>query len=152
MSSALRQLRIIAIPLTRPNTTGTVLKAKPSRLVYYQFQITVPRLKPSSTRLASGDQENETVSVNTKKTGWWLPEEGIVKWTTHKLADTWAGFGKKKSGWQVRFSILRPLAFCSIQNVMMMDEFFFSFFNRLGLLFLAESIPGWRTADGPYGL
>jgi len=65
--------------------------------VYYQFQITVPVLKPSS-RL---DQESETASTNTKKKGW-IPEEGIVKWATNKVADMWVGFGKEKSGWKSR--------------------------------------------------
>lgn len=97
MSTALNKLRIIAIPLTRPNTSRTLphLKVKPSRLVYYQFQITVPRLKPPS----------ETASSNTTKKGWWLPEEGVAKWITNKAADMWAGFGKKKSGWQVCSSL-----------------------------------------------
>ena len=96
MSSALRKLRIITIPLTRPSAGRTLPyhKPKPSRLVYYQFQLTVPALKQS--RLASGDQD----STNTKKNGW-LPEEGIAKWTTNKAADIWAGFGKQKSGWKV---------------------------------------------------
>ena len=96
MSSASRKLRIIAIPLTRPNPSRTLLhpKAKPGRLVYYQFQITVPVLP--SIRLASGDQD----STITKKKGW-LPEEGIAKWMANKAADIWAGFGEKKSGWKV---------------------------------------------------
>ena len=97
MSSVLQKLRIIAIPLTRPNATRTPITT-PSRLVYYQFQITVPRPKPPPSPLKGGDQESET---DAKKKGW-LPEEGIVKWATNKAVDIWAGFGKKKSGWQVR--------------------------------------------------
>jgi hypothetical protein len=94
MSSALQKLRIIAIPLTRPNVSRTLPypKTKPSRLVYYQFQLALE--PPPSTRLASGDQDSA------KKKGW-LPEEGVVKWATNKAADTWAGFGKEKSGWKV---------------------------------------------------
>jgi hypothetical protein len=103
MSGALRKLRIVAIPLTRPNAISRALphptKVKPSRLVYYQFQITRPLLKPpSTTRLASGDQD----STDTKKKGW-LPEEGIVKWATNKAVDTWAAYGREKSGWKVCF-------------------------------------------------
>ncbi|KAF8800102.1 hypothetical protein BYT27DRAFT_7200608 [Phlegmacium glaucopus] len=87
MSSALRKLRIISIPLTRPNASLTLPNsiAKPSRLVYYQFQITVPRLVPAS--------------ANTNKNRW-LPEEGIAKWTMNRAANIWAGFGRKESGWQ----------------------------------------------------
>ena len=98
MSSVLRKLRIIAIPLTRPNVGRTPPhpKAIPSRLVYYQFQLATP--VPPSTRLANGDQDSDP--TNAKKKGW-LPEEGVVKWATKKGADTWAGFGKEKSGWKV---------------------------------------------------
>ena len=96
MSSSLRKLRIIAMPLTRPNVSNRILShinlAKPSRLVYYQFQITTP----SSTRLESGDHD----STSSKKKGW-LPKEGIAKWATKKVADVWAGFGKTESGWKV---------------------------------------------------
>ena len=99
MSSSLRKLRIIAMPLTRPNVSNQMLPhpnlAKPSRLVYYQFQITTP-VQLSSTRLASGDHN----SASPKNKGW-LPREGIAKWATNKVADIWAGFGKKKSGWKV---------------------------------------------------
>jgi hypothetical protein len=96
MSGSLRKLRIIAMPLTRPNVSNRILPnlAKPSRLVYYQFQITTP-VQPS-TRLASGDHD----STSPKKKGW-LPKEGIAKWATNKVADIWAGFGKEKSGWKV---------------------------------------------------
>lgn len=127
MSSALQKLRIIAIPLTRPNVSLTLphRKSKSSRLVYYQFQIKVPVLKPPP-RLASGDQEGET---NAKKKGW-FPEEGIAKWTINKAADIWAGFGKQKSGWKV----------CSLFIV---DEFSCD-------LSLAESISGRRADNGPY--
>lgn len=100
MSGALRKLRIIAVPLTRPRQIllhPKVVAVKPSRLVYYQFQITVPLLKPPlPTRLESGDRD----STNTRKKGW-LPEEGIVKWATNKAVETWAGFGKEKTGWKV---------------------------------------------------
>jgi len=93
MSSVLRKLRIIAIPLTRPNVSRTLPhpRSKPSRLVYYQFQIA------SSIRLPSGDQDSDPTNAKTKG---WLPEEGIAKWATNKAADTWAGFGKEKSGWK----------------------------------------------------
>ena len=97
MSSSLRKLRIVALPLTRPNVqvSNRILShpnlAKPSRLVYYQFQISTP-VQLLSTRLASDSSP--------KKKGW-LPEEGIAKWATNKVADIWAGFGKQKSGWKV---------------------------------------------------
>ena len=96
MSSSLRKLRIIAMPLTRPNVSNRILShtnlAKPSRLIYYQFQITTP-IQPSSTRLENGD--NDSTSLR------WLPKEGIANWATNKVADIWAGFGKQKSGWKV---------------------------------------------------
>ena len=100
MSSSLRKLRIIAMPLTRPNVSNRILSqanfAKPSRLVYYQFELTTP-VQLSSTRLAIEDHN----STSPKNKGW-LPKEGIAKWATNKAADIWAGFGKQKSGWKVR--------------------------------------------------
>lgn len=98
MSSVLRKLRIIAIPLTRPNVSRTLPhpKTKPSRLVYYQFQIALE--PPPSIQLARGDQGSDP--TNAKKKGW-LPEEGVAKWAINKAANTWAGFGKEKSGWKV---------------------------------------------------
>lgn len=90
MSSALRKLRIIALPLTRPNIKPPHPKEKPSRLVYYQFQLEVP--------VPPGDQDSGP--RNAKKKGW-LPKEGVVKWASNKAADTWAGYGKEKSGWKV---------------------------------------------------
>ena len=103
MSSSLRKLRIVAIPLTRPNVNNRIVPhpnlAKPSRLVYYQFQITIPVLEQlPSSRLASGDHDTTGTSPKKKE---WLPREGIAKWTINKAADIWAGFGKKKSGWKV---------------------------------------------------
>ena len=99
MSSSLRKLRIIAMPLTQPNVSNRILSqtnlAKPSRLVYYQFQITTP-VQLSSARLENGEQN----STSSEKKGW-LPKEGIAKWATNKVADIWAGFGKQKSGWKV---------------------------------------------------
>lgn len=103
MSNVLQKLCIIAIPLTRPYPSRKPI-TKSSRLIYHQFQITVPRLNkpPLTTRLANADhQESETASNDTKKKGW-LPEEDITTWLTNKAADTWAGFGKEKSGWKVR--------------------------------------------------
>ena len=94
MSSSLQMLRIIAMPLTRPNVSTRILShrnfAKPSRLVYYQFEITTPQ----STRLASGGHN----SANNKG---WLPKEGIATWATNKVADIWTGFGRQKNGWKV---------------------------------------------------
>ena len=100
MLNVLRKLRIIAIPLTRPNVSRTLPhpKTKPSRLVYYQLQLALDPLP--SFPLASEDKDSDP--SNTKKTRkGWLPEEGIVKWATNKAVDTWAGFGKEKSGWKV---------------------------------------------------
>ena len=98
MSSVLRKLRIIAIPLTRPNVSRTPPHPKtiPSRLVYYQFQIALD--PPPSILLASGDKDSDP--TNAKRKGW-LPVEGIAKWATNKAVDTWAEFGKEKSGWKV---------------------------------------------------
>ena len=131
MSSVLRKLRIIAFPLTRPNVSRTLPhpKAKPSRLVYYQFQIALE--PPPSIRLASRDQDSDP--TNAKKRGW-LPEEGVAKWATNKAADTWAGFGKEKSGWKV----------CSVYWLKRDDGW-------TGFWVLAESISRWRADGGPFG-
>ncbi|KAF9468714.1 mitochondrial K+-H+ exchange-related-domain-containing protein [Collybia nuda] len=88
---ALRQLRIIAIPLTRPTTIQNSTKnALRSRiLTYYQFQITSPP-KPTP-ELANGESRP-----------WWRPEGGVGNWITTKAAETWAGFGKAEGGWKLK--------------------------------------------------
>jgi hypothetical protein len=101
MSSALRKLRIIAIPLSGPNVSRTLTHpyGKPSRLVYYQFQSAIPLLKsPPSIRLASGDQDSDL--TNAKKKGLLL-EEGVAKWVNNKASDMWAWFGMVKNSWNV---------------------------------------------------
>jgi hypothetical protein len=132
MSSVLRKLRIIAIPLTRPNVSRTLPHsiAKPSRLVYYQFQIALE--PPTSIRLASGEKHSDP--PNAKKKGW-LPEEGVAKWATNKATDTWAGFGKEKSGWKV----------CSVFFWLKRDDV------QMGFWVLAESISRWRADGGRFG-
>ena len=122
MSSVLQKLRIIAIPLTRPNVSRTLPHpiTKPSRLVYYQFQIALE--PPPLIRLASGDKDPDR--TNAKKKKGWLPEGGVAKWAINKAADTWAGFGKEKSGWKV----------CSVYWLKRDDDgrmvFFFGFTSR----------------------
>ncbi|KAF5382694.1 hypothetical protein D9615_003077 [Tricholomella constricta] len=87
---ALRKLRIIAIPLTRP-TLKTLPNAPASRiLTYYQFQITSPPKPPGESSDAEGYRSR------------WLPEGGIGKWITTKAADTWAGFGNAQGGWKLK--------------------------------------------------
>lgn len=91
---ALRQLRIIAIPLTRPTIVQNLTKNTQHNriLTYYQFQITSPPKplpEPTNGEGASSSR--------------WRPEGGVGKWITTKAADTWAGFGKAKGGWKVRF-------------------------------------------------
>ncbi|KIL59059.1 hypothetical protein M378DRAFT_169819 [Amanita muscaria Koide BX008] len=83
MAEAMRKLRIMAIPLTRP------LPHCKSRgiLTYYQFQIMLPLLSNGK------DKPN---GVLTK----WLPEGGVANWVTSKAAETWAGFGKQPKGWK----------------------------------------------------
>jgi len=95
-------MRIIAVPLTRPNTR--VLRAatngtKLNRLTYYQFQISAKQ-KPLLT--ASDKKPGVGFSEEAEKKGW-LPEQGIVNWATGKAADIWAGFGKAEGGWKVCF-------------------------------------------------
>jgi hypothetical protein len=85
-----RQLRIIAIPLTRPNVVRT-LKTKPSRLVYFQFKTAI-----NSIRLASGDQDSDP--TNPEKKGRLAP---VAEWVVHKFSDIWARFGKEDRGWKV---------------------------------------------------
>jgi hypothetical protein len=131
MSSVLRKLRIIAIPLTRPNVSRTLPHsiAKPSRLVYYQFQMALkpPPLTPSIQRASGDDPTNPKMG--------WLPEEGIAKWTINKATDTWAGFGKEKSGWKV----------CSVFFWLKRDDV------QMGFWVLAESISRWRADGGRFG-
>ncbi|KAF9553233.1 hypothetical protein CPC08DRAFT_713943 [Agrocybe pediades] len=99
MSNSLRNMRIIAIPLTRPNTGAAASTARLTRLTYYQFQITdkAKRSKNGITATTTADNPTE----GEKKKGW-LPEEGVVNWTTNKAAGIWAGFGKAKGGWKLK--------------------------------------------------
>lgn len=97
---ALRQMRIISVPLTRPrnpNSSRTDLK----RIVtYYQFQISSA---PSPVREAK------------PRTKWQLPKEGILKFLQHKATSTWAEFGKAKEGsWKVCY-IKRLFYFVSLR-------------------------------------
>ncbi|KIM41021.1 hypothetical protein M413DRAFT_72320 [Hebeloma cylindrosporum] len=99
MVNPLRKMRIIAVPLTRPNArvvppNGTKL----NRLTYYQFQISAKQ-KPLST--ATDEKSGVAHSEETEKRSW-LPEQGIVNWATGKAADIWAGFGKAEGGWKLK--------------------------------------------------
>ena len=95
-----RQLRIIAIPLTRPNVRRILPhpNPKPSRQVYYQFQ-TAPT---SSRSLAVASVDQDTDPTNAKNKGL-RSELEAAKWVTNKAAYIWAGFGKGKSGWKVMY-------------------------------------------------
>ncbi|KDR83090.1 hypothetical protein GALMADRAFT_88915 [Galerina marginata CBS 339.88] len=100
MLPALRKMRIIAIPLTRPNARlPQHTNAKLNRLTYYQFQISAkkPKKPPSSSTAQTKGKDKEAE----EKKGW-LPEEGVVNWATQKAADIWAGFGKAEGGWKLK--------------------------------------------------
>ncbi|EDR13552.1 uncharacterized protein LACBIDRAFT_308599 [Laccaria bicolor S238N-H82] len=85
---ALRKMRIISVPLTRPTRHPPSTDKNAKRiLTYYQFQISAS--KPAST------------GMSTSSSGW-LPEEGIANWITKKAGNTWAGFGKAKGGWKLK--------------------------------------------------
>ncbi|RDB19027.1 hypothetical protein Hypma_014296 [Hypsizygus marmoreus] len=90
---ALRKMRIIAIPLTRPILAQPHVQknAHPRILTYYQFQISSP-LTPSPS--SAGEEK-------TPKSRW-IPEGGVMKWMSTKAADTWAGFGKAEGGWKLK--------------------------------------------------
>ncbi|KAF8962968.1 mitochondrial K+-H+ exchange-related-domain-containing protein [Flammula alnicola] len=105
---AVRKMRIIAVPLTRPNIrVVTPAGAKLNRLTYYQFQISAKTKKPPppSTSTASSEGKVEEAGPSqAEKKGWLaeIREEGVVDWTTQKAADIWAGFGKTKGGWKLK--------------------------------------------------
>ncbi|KAG5721493.1 hypothetical protein E4T56_gene13243 [Termitomyces sp. T112] len=86
-SRSLRNLRIIAVPLTRPKIAPR--RDAPAALTYYQFQIGYPQHPV---------QESGGGSARSR----WRPEGGLMKWITTKAADTWAGFGKAKGGWKLK--------------------------------------------------
>ncbi|KAJ3514356.1 hypothetical protein NLJ89_g2430 [Agrocybe chaxingu] len=105
-------MRIIAVPLTRPRRTNfpvssstslgsssssqsSTNNAKPSRLTYYQFQITAKKKKVKANE---GDAQNP----EKKEKKGWLPEEGLVNFATQKAANIWAGFGKAEGGWRLK--------------------------------------------------
>ena len=85
---AAHRLHIIAIPLTKPLPHAKSKKI----LTFYQFYIAHA---PAS---AKNDGKARQDSILSR----WLPEGGIVNWTTAKATETWAGFGKKPKGWKVR--------------------------------------------------
>ncbi|KAF8879888.1 mitochondrial K+-H+ exchange-related-domain-containing protein [Gymnopilus junonius] len=75
MVAALRTMRIVAVPLTRPSRRIQYLNnGQLSRYTYYQIQ-----LPPKK-----------------------LPASGVVNWATQKAADIWAGFGKAQGGWKLK--------------------------------------------------
>jgi len=78
------RLYIIAAPLTRPVPHA---KSK-TTLTYYHFHITNA---PSSVDDSGKGKEDKIMSR-------W---GGLVNWTTAKVAETWAGFGKQPRGWKV---------------------------------------------------
>lgn len=94
-SKSLRNLRIIAVPLTRPKLP--LRRDALAALTYYQFQIGYPQHPVSQNSSENGSASR------------WVPEGGYIKWITTKAADTWAGFGKAKGGWKVCFSQQRLL-------------------------------------------
>ncbi|CAA7262776.1 unnamed protein product [Cyclocybe aegerita] len=114
MATALQKMRIIAVPLTRPRRTiipvsssasvgsssssrSSTSVVKPSRLTYYQFQITTKKKKTVKASATEGDAHNAE-----KERKGWLPEEGLVNYATQKAADIWAGFGKAEGGWRLK--------------------------------------------------
>jgi len=133
MVNPLRKMRIIAVPLTRPNTR--VIRAtngtKLNRLTYYQFQISAKQ-KLLSTATSDKKKPGESASEEVEKKGW-LPEQGIVNWATGKAAEIWAGFGKAEGGWKVCF-------------------YSFSYFIHLilmrNIVYLVENVPVWRETGG----
>ncbi|KAF8073504.1 mitochondrial K+-H+ exchange-related-domain-containing protein [Lyophyllum atratum] len=87
---ALRKLRIIAIPLTRPKIKASPSTAAARPLTYYQFQISPPT--PPTPQPSEGEGSRSR----------WIPEGGIVNWVSTKAGDTWAGFGKAEGGWKLK--------------------------------------------------
>ncbi|KAH7927756.1 hypothetical protein BV22DRAFT_247735 [Leucogyrophana mollusca] len=90
VSKAVRSMRIIALPLTRPQVPPDT-RLKPSAvfntnrmLVYYHFNL----------MSAKGDGNIEAEQPRVKQ---------LVKWMSTKAADVWAGFGKAPEGsWKLR--------------------------------------------------
>ncbi|KAG6896986.1 hypothetical protein C0992_004766 [Termitomyces sp. T32_za158] len=87
-SKSLRNLRIIAVPLTRPKIVPR--REALAALTYYQFQIGYPQQPVSENSSENGSASR------------WIPEGGYVKWITTKAADTWASFGKAEGGWKLK--------------------------------------------------
>jgi hypothetical protein len=108
MVNPVGKMRIIAVPLTRPNPRVVVPAngTKLNRLTYYLFQISAKQKKPASDE-KSGVGPSEEME---KKS--WLPEQGIVNWATGKAADIWSGFGKAEGGWKVRFYLILYFILC----------------------------------------
>ncbi|KAH9480812.1 hypothetical protein JR316_0007413 [Psilocybe cubensis] len=94
---ALKKIRIVALPLTRPS--GTMLSSgQLGRLTYYQFQISAKQKQASASEKGQVAVDGE---AEVEKKGW-LPEEGVTNWVSKKAADIWAGFGKAKGGWKLK--------------------------------------------------
>ncbi|KAF7302174.1 hypothetical protein MIND_00784300 [Mycena indigotica] len=83
-------MRIVALPLTRINTSATIKLPRPT---FYRFNITPPPPKPLLPR-----------------TGWladYLPQEGIGKWVSNKANQTWISWGAAPEGSiKVRVSVI----------------------------------------------
>lgn len=97
MVPALRNMRIVAIPLTRPRVQPPV-GAQLNRLTYYQFQISAKRKQKLQSPAENGSGADGN---NGKEKKGWLPEEGVANWVMNKASETWAGFGKAEGGWKV---------------------------------------------------
>jgi len=121
-------MRIIAVPLTRPNARIVLANGtKLHRLTYYQFQISA---KQKSLSTASDKKPGAGPSEETEKKSW-LPGQGIVNWATGKAADVWSGFGKAEGGWKVRLILSYKFILCLWKN-----------------LPIVENVPVWRETGG----
>ena len=100
MLPATKNLRIIAVPLTRPKRIPSPTQSNLKRLTYYRFQISSHKLNK-----APSPKDSEGKTGNGKSLFGW-PKEGVTNWVTKKAAETWAGFGKAQGGWKVCVDLL----------------------------------------------
>ncbi|KAL0960987.1 hypothetical protein HGRIS_005983 [Hohenbuehelia grisea] len=106
-TKAMRPMRIIAMPLTRPSA---LTAAGSSRVGPPHAPLSSEALLPSLTLYhfdikarSRRNLKSPDPSTSTTQTTSWLPEEGVVKWATNKAAQAWTGFGKAKEGsWKLR--------------------------------------------------
>lgn len=95
VSKTARQMRVIAIPLTRPSLVSASSQGQRLQsLTYYQFQL--------SSSPSNCTSEGDPARASRSLLGRAFPKEGLGRWGARKAGEVWAGFGRgKEGGWKL---------------------------------------------------